>query len=71
LGRPSDFEDHAAYWDRTLVLTEAGESVLRGGRDWVAEQGIDRWCGGVHLTGRAPRWRWARDNKKIVEVRSR
>jgi hypothetical protein len=69
LGRPNDFEDHAAFWDRTLVLTEAGESVLQGGRDWVAEQGIDRWYGGVHLSGRSPRWRWCRGHGKIVEVR--
>jgi hypothetical protein len=71
LGRPSDFDDHAAFWDRTLMLTEAGASVLRGGRDWVAEQGIDRWYGGVHLTGRTPRWRWRRDKQKIVEARRR
>ena len=71
LGHPSDFQQHSAYWDRTLVLTEAGSSVLRGERDWVAEQGIDRWYGGVHLSGKAPRWRWHRDKQKIVEVRRR
>jgi hypothetical protein len=41
-----------------LQLTEAGRAVLAGQEDHVALNGVDRWVGGVHLTGRAVRWRW-------------
>ena len=27
-------------------------------KDQVALNGIDRWIGGVHLSGREVRWRW-------------
>jgi hypothetical protein len=41
-----------------LRLTGAGREVLRGEADHVALNGVDRWIGGVHLTGRAVPWRW-------------
>ncbi|MEW9550675.1 hypothetical protein [Nonomuraea sp. NPDC050783] len=44
---------------RTLVrLTGAGARVLAGEEDHVTLNGVDRWIGGVHLTGRDVRWRW-------------
>jgi Domain of unknown function (DUF1835) len=39
-------------------LTDAGREVLAGRADHVRLNGIDRWVGGVHLTGRAPEWRY-------------
>ena len=39
-------------------LTGAGRAVLNGQADAVAVNGIDRWLGGVHLTGHDPMWRW-------------
>lgn len=41
----------------TLQLTYHGEQVLRGARDDIELNDIDRWLGGVHLT-RASLWRW-------------
>jgi hypothetical protein len=32
----------------------------------VALNGIDRWIGGVHLTGRAVPWRWNDATEAIV-----
>jgi hypothetical protein len=32
--------------------------VLANEADRVALCGIDRWLGGVHLTGHVPLWRW-------------
>lgn len=52
-----------------LELTGAGEAVLRGEGDRVALCGIDRWLGGVHLQGRAVRWRWDREAGRIVKIR--
>jgi hypothetical protein len=41
-----------------LGLTEAGARVLAGDADHVELNGLDRWIGGVHLSGRDFRWRW-------------
>jgi hypothetical protein len=40
--------------------------VLRGEADHVALNGIDRWVGGVHLHGRAARWRWDEGTESIA-----
>ncbi len=42
----------------TIALTDTGRSVLGGHVDRVERCGIDRWLGGVHLTGAQPVWRW-------------
>ena len=39
-------------------LTSAGRDVLSGAADRLRLCGIDRWLGGVHLSGRGPSWRW-------------
>jgi hypothetical protein len=41
-----------------LRLAGAGARVLAGDADHVTLNGIDRWTGGVHLSGRHARWRW-------------
>jgi hypothetical protein len=41
-----------------LRLTATGARVLVGEEDHVTLNGVDRWIGGVHLTGRDVRWRW-------------
>ncbi len=46
-----------ALTDSTVVLTEDGSKVLSGDEDYARLNGLDRWLGGVHLTGRAI-WRW-------------
>lgn len=39
-------------------LTPTGHDVLAGRGDHAELNGIDRWIGGVHLTGHRPGWRW-------------
>jgi hypothetical protein len=39
-------------------LTAAGLRVLQGDADHVAQSGVDRWIGGVHLAGPDSPWRW-------------
>jgi hypothetical protein len=51
-----------------LTLTAAGEAVLAGEADALALNGIDRWLGGVHLTGHAPPWRWDDDERRLIRV---
>lgn len=51
-----------------LRLTAAGRRVLDGYEDHVGLNGVDRWIGGVHLTGRAVRWRWDEGTESIAPV---
>lgn len=48
----------AADWRDPISLTEFGRALLAGEADWIVENGIDRWCGGVHLRSPGPLWRW-------------
>jgi hypothetical protein len=57
---PGEGVDAGAFRAQRLALTDAGRSVLRGEADAVALRGIDRWLGGVHLSGHAVPWRWDR-----------
>ncbi len=48
-------------------ITDAGQQLLEGKADWIKLQGgIDRWLGGVHLTGEQPKWRWDNEKKTLI-----
>ena len=49
-----------------LRLTKAGRRVLDGHADHVALNGVDRWIGGVHLSGRTVSWRWDEGRESII-----
>jgi len=49
-----------------LSLTDVGRRLLDGREDHVALNGIDRWIGGVHLTGRAVAWRWNEGTESVT-----
>lgn len=49
-------------------LTRAGRKVLDGVEDRLRLCGIDRWLGGVHLSGRGPAWRWNRDRGALIHA---
>jgi hypothetical protein len=52
-------DDAELQLDRRRVrLAPTGEKVLAGHEDHVRRNGIDRWIGGVHLTGRWVHWRY-------------
>ena len=56
----------------TLVrLTETGREVLAGTQDHLALNGIDRWIGGVHLTGADVPWRWDEGTESLTSRRGR
>jgi hypothetical protein len=55
---PRTPEQHRGYWESRVELTRAGHAVLEGSMDWLEINGIDRWLGGVHLSGGDARWRW-------------
>jgi hypothetical protein len=52
----------------TITLTDTGRSILTGQADRVTRCGIDRWLGGVHLTGHGPTWRWDSARSHIVGI---
>jgi hypothetical protein len=54
-----------------LRLTEAGRDVLNGQADHVALNGIDRWIGGVHLSGTDVPWRWDEGTESVTAHRGR
>lgn len=43
-----------------------GRQALAGAVDVVAEVGVDRWRGGVHLSGRGPVWRWDSASRRLL-----
>lgn len=51
--------------------TDAGHEVLAGRLDHAALNGVDRWIGGVHLTGTDPAWRWDEGTETISARRGR
>lgn len=53
---------------RPITLTRFGKQVLRGARDYIAANGIDRWIGGVHLQGHSVPWRYNAQTKRLVVV---
>jgi hypothetical protein len=52
-----------------LRLTADGRRVLGGDADHVAQSGVDRWIGGVHLAGPDSPWRWDEGTEAIVVSR--
>ena len=50
-----------------FTITDAGKQLLGGKADWTKLQGgVDRWLGGVHLTGEQPQWRWDHEKKTLI-----
>ena len=49
-----------------VSLTADGVLVLAGDADQAALNGLDRWVGGTHLTGKTPRWRWDPERGVVV-----
>ena len=64
----SSFDETEARWsmDATMTLTDDGRRVLAGDADRVRLCGIERWLGGVHLTGNGPVWRWDSTRAALV-----
>jgi hypothetical protein len=48
-------------------VTVLGRRVLAGDADWLDQQPLDRWIGGVHLTS-ARHWRWDDAARQFVEA---
>jgi hypothetical protein len=69
LGPPPPRSGSNAFTEQRLALTDAGRSVLAGDADRCALLALDRWIGGMHLTGPEPQWRWDRATGRTVSAR--
>lgn len=49
--------------------TDTGTRVLAGRQDHLTRNGIDRWIGGVHLSGHHVPWRFDEGTETITDVR--
>lgn len=47
-------------------IAERGKEILAGRGDWIAANGINRWLGGVHLSGADSPWRWDPERNALV-----
>jgi hypothetical protein len=56
---------HARSLDLHVALTTLGSSVLSQDSDRIELCAIDRWLGGVHLSGNGPVWRWDADRQSL------
>lgn len=55
--------------DTPVGITPTGREVLDGRADHASLNGIDRWIGGVHLTGTDPAWRWDEGTETVTPRR--
>jgi hypothetical protein len=57
--------EESGFWDRKAELTDAGRAVLLGKMDMVRLNGINRWLGGVYLSGNGAVWRWDASEQRV------
>jgi hypothetical protein len=50
----------------SFELTEVGTAVMAGEEDFVIQNGIDLWLGGVHLKGKESPWRWDEQGQELL-----
>ncbi len=50
----------------SFELTKQGEAVMAGAEDFVIQNGIDLWLGGVHLKGKESPWRWDEIGQELL-----
>jgi len=70
LGPPPPLAGSDGFTAQEIVLTDRGRAVLDGEADRCALVPLDRWLGGIHLTGPDPAWRWDRATGRAVSGRS-
>jgi hypothetical protein len=64
----SDTARQPEFLEQEMMLTEPGRAVLASQVDWLRLHSIDRWLGGVHLSGHHPGWRWDMTQGQVVAM---
>jgi hypothetical protein len=60
--------DGGRFTEQEVTLTDTGREVLAGDADRAALLPLDRWVGGIHITGPEPAWRWDRRAGRAVSA---
>jgi hypothetical protein len=68
LGPPPPRSDANGFLAHELELTANGRAVRDGEADRAALVPLDRWVGGIHVTGPDPAWRWDRATGRAVSA---
>lgn len=58
--------DPARILFSSFDITEHGRAVLAEEEDFVIQNGIDEWLGGIHLKGREAAWRWDDETQQLL-----
>ena len=61
-------KDPRSFPNGEFALTSIGRDVLLGSADRLRLCGIDRWLGGVHLSGNGPAWRWHSQRGALIHA---
>jgi hypothetical protein len=64
----SMLETVRSFTQSRVRLTSFGSQLLSGAVDFVKENGVDRWIGGVRLNGRSLPWRYDTHTKKLAAL---
>jgi RNA polymerase sigma factor (sigma-70 family) len=65
----ADSESDQSNIARSLIkITETGLRVSEKQLDYIRLNGINRWLGGVHLSGQTAAWRWDDHRNQLVGV---
>jgi hypothetical protein len=68
---PGDLHDRSRPFEAWILeITASGREVLAGRLDLVAIQPLDRWLGGVRLSGHGSAWRWDSERNALVGDRA-
>lgn len=65
---PRGAADCRVFWTSEVKLTDAGRRVLEARNDHVKLNGVNRWLGGVHLSGHEAHWRWDEESGQLREI---
>lgn len=58
--------DPATILRSVFEINDEGRAVLAGTEDFIVQNGIDLWLGGVHLLGPEASWRWDEDTQQLL-----
>jgi hypothetical protein len=58
--------DPAGMLFSSFEITPLGKAVMAGEEDFVIQNGIDLWLGGVHLKGKESPWRWDEQGQELL-----
>jgi hypothetical protein len=58
--------DFAGIFLSSFDLTERGTAAMAGQEDFVRQNGVDLWLGGIHLKGKEAAWRWDEEHRELL-----